>query len=378
MVAIATSFADSFRKKLDEVLYEIGEEVQLSESRYNEVDGRYHAVGTLLESDSSPFRRERPAIYPQGSMALGTTVKPVSGPHDLDFVMELSRDYQQVNPMGLLLELYRFLKEHGTYGPMTSLKNRCVRIEYANDFYMDILPACRNGNAGNGCIKVPDRKVQGWKDSNPLGYAREFYKRCRYYLVEGRVIAKAEPIPAQQAAADKYVLQLVVQLIKRWRDLYYERSGVAPISVVLTTLTATHYHGETSVSEALSNVLVGIEAAIEAAEASGQRIVVLNPSNTAEDLSERWDAGDGSYEAFAEGLRDFRQSWSSLVEKGGDISTGLVDLFGEPVKAVFVKQARRLQEARRAGQLRVTSAGTITGAVTASREIRPNTFYGAE
>ena len=84
MVAIATSLLIASAKVLDEVLYEIGEEVQLSESRYDEADGRYHAVGALFKSGSSPFRHERPAVYPQGSMALGTTVKPVSGPHDLD------------------------------------------------------------------------------------------------------------------------------------------------------------------------------------------------------------------------------------------------------------------------------------------------------
>src|ERR1035437_2611928 len=102
MVAIATSFAETFCGRLDEVLYDVCEELQLSESRYDEATRRYHAVGAFLESESSPFRSERPSIYSQGSMRLGTTVKPVTGPHDLDFVMELSRDYRQVNPMGLL------------------------------------------------------------------------------------------------------------------------------------------------------------------------------------------------------------------------------------------------------------------------------------
>jgi hypothetical protein len=379
MVAIAASFADTFSGRVDEVLYDVCEELQLSESRYKEAEKRYGAVGAVLESPGSPFRLERPAIYAQGSMALGTTVKPVVGPHDLDFVVELSRNYTQVNPMGLLLELYRFLKEHGVYGSMTTLKNRCVRIEYANEFYMDILPACRNGDAGDGRVKVPDRKVQGWKDSNPSGYTRGFYDACRYHLLEGRVMAKAEPIPTQRAASEKYVLQLAVQLVKRWRDLHYTgREDVAPISVVLTALAATLYRGEGSVSQALSNVLAGIVAAIQHAESLGKRLVVLNPSNTAEDLSERWEEPDGSYQAFTEGVRHFERRWRSLLAGGGDVSVGLLELFGEPVKAAVIKQARRLQEDRRAGKLAVTSGGTITGAATGSRLIRPNTFYGEE
>jgi len=34
-----------------------------------------------------PFPIPRPRIFPQGSMALGTTCKPVEGPHDLEFVL---------------------------------------------------------------------------------------------------------------------------------------------------------------------------------------------------------------------------------------------------------------------------------------------------
>jgi hypothetical protein len=111
-------------------------------------------------------------------MALGTTVKPTEGPHDLDLVLELSLLYQQVDPMRLIQELYSFLRNHGVYGPMTCLKNRCVRVEHANEFYMDVLPACRNGDAGGTCIKVPDRSLESWIDSDPLGYVRWFEERA--------------------------------------------------------------------------------------------------------------------------------------------------------------------------------------------------------
>jgi hypothetical protein len=112
--------------------------------------------------------------------------------------------------------------------------------------------------------------------------------------------------------------------------------------------------------------------------ALGQRLVVLNPSNTAEELSERWNANDGSYQAFVTGILDFERAWSSLSAKRGEISWDLVELFGEPVKPAFTRQAHRLQEVRSAGQLGVTRAGAITGASGAAHIIRPNTFYGEE
>ena len=37
-----------------------------------------------------------------------------------------------------------YIKSSDRYKEMTEKKNRCVRITYADNFYMDILPACRN------------------------------------------------------------------------------------------------------------------------------------------------------------------------------------------------------------------------------------------
>jgi hypothetical protein len=98
----------------------------------------------------------------------------------------------------------------------------------------------------------------------------------------------------------------------------------------------------------------------------------------AEDLSERWDNNDGSYRVFTAGIREFERRWKSLCEKGGDVSNELLALFGEPVKAAFIKQARRMQEARRNSKLGVTSTGTITAASSAAHIVRQNTFYGED
>jgi hypothetical protein len=282
--------------------------------------------------------------------------------------------------MGLIRTLYEFLHHHHIYGPMTSLKNRCVRIEYADEFFMDVLPACRNFDLGGNCIKIPDCTVKGWCDSNPLGYIEWFKERTRILLVE-RLFEKAAPIPAQQAVGEKQTLQLVVQLIKRWRDLYYAEGDpkLSPISIVLTTVAAHAYRGQPSVSAALTSVLSGILNLIEASHSAGERhLRVLNPSNLAEDLSERWDSNQAAYEAFEEGVRDFQLRWSGLIARGGNVNADLQTLFGEPVTTALKKRAKKLQESRVAGQLGVTSSGIITSAAAAVTPVRPNTFYGKE
>jgi hypothetical protein len=258
---------------------------------------------------------------------------------------------------------------------MVELKNRCVRIVYANEFYMDILPACQDHAAGGTCLQVPDRQVKSWKASNPIGYANWF--KWQAELGPRLLLEKAMPVPAQQRTEDKRPLQLVVQLMKRWRDIYYAGADGAPISIVLTTLAAEYYKGEQSISEALLLILRRIVTAIADAEQQGTRLVVCNPSNVAEDLSERWNGDRKAYELFTSGIRNFCDEWERLITEGGNANGELDRLFGETIQQIRVKKAQRLQEARKAGMLGVTSAGRITTATASVMALRPNTFHGA-
>src|SRR5258708_1030382 len=201
-VTSAVSLSQSFTAGLDEMLLGVCEDLQLTPARYDLAVARYGTLNRLLESEGSPFRYFHPEIYPQGSMALGTTVRAIEAPHDFDFVLQLSRDHDGIDPMAVIKALYGFLRQHGTYGPMTSLKNRCVRIEYADEFYMDVLPACRNHALGGTCLKVPDRAVRDWTDSNPLGYVKWFKEKSKILKIDS-VLDRAAPIPEQQAVAEK-------------------------------------------------------------------------------------------------------------------------------------------------------------------------------
>ncbi|MGP0019425.1 MAG: nucleotidyltransferase [Candidatus Sulfotelmatobacter sp.] len=380
VAAPAFSASNEFSADLDDLLFQICEELQITSARYDLAVARYGTLNTLLESSESPFRHFRPEIYPQGSMALGTTVAPIKGPHDLDFVLQLSRDYSTVDPMALIRTLYDFLRGNGIYRAMTTLKNRCVRIEYADEFYMDVLPACLNVAAGRGCIKVPDRALKGWSDSNPKGYIEEFEKKSKMIFV-GRMLDKAAPVPDRQAVAEKKPLQLVVQLSKRWRDLYYANLDpkLAPISIVLTSIAAETYRGGRSVSQALTSMLGGVVDLIDLSRRRGeQHLHLYNPSNRAEDLTERWDSNPAAYDAFESGIRDFWRRWSRLMAGHANPYSELAQLFGEPVTAVLKKRAQGVQKSRGGQSLGVTGTGRIAPAAAAAVPIKRNTFYGTE
>jgi hypothetical protein len=376
-----SSFLETRQSQLDDLLARICEELQLSPIRYDEAVARYEAVCRWLDAEGSSVAQYEPTIYPQGSMRIGTTVKPLGREeHDLDFVCEFQVHASQMeSPLDLLKHVVQRLREHKVYRELLEVKNRCVRLNYANEFHMDILPACPDPKSGRDCIVVPDRESKAWKPSNPRGYADWFEDRCALTLVleaSTRMFAKdsAEPIPAQEASHEKATLKHVVQLLKRWRDIYYQdRCDEAPISMVLTTLAARSYRGHSSVSEAMSSILDGIEGAVNAAMPG--RIYVLNPANQAEDLSERWD-DPANYAAFVEGMADLCSGWKQLIaasemQKSTSILEGLV---GEPTREAVKKQARALQAARTATTLRTASAGAIS--TTVGTPIRPNTFHG--
>lgn len=382
MAAPALFFTDDPHSQMDDLLWRICDELQLSPARYQQAVERYEAVCHWLEANGSAVASFRPSLYPQGSMRIGTTVKPIGhDEHDLDFVCEVKAPSTTFSsPLQLLQLIEARLREHNAYASIIEVKNRCVRLNYANEFHMDILPACPDTNSGGGCLVVPDRQSRWWKPSNPKGYADWFEQRCelatQVYMAErARILAKAEPVPAQESAAQKATLKRTVQLLKRWRDVRCEkRPNVAPISMVLTTLAAYTYEGQLSVSESMSCILAKI---VGLTEFSKPRIYVLNPANRQEDLSERWE-DPVEYAAFVMGIRELNGLWAKAIATAGvqNVGMALETLFGEPVRVAVRKQASHLQELRAKSALRVRPTGVITAVPAVGIAMRSNTFHG--
>jgi Second Messenger Oligonucleotide or Dinucleotide Synthetase domain len=382
VAAPAPFFTDEPQSQIDDLLWRVCDEFQISPTRYQQAVDRYGAVCQWLEAQGSTVASFKPSMYPQGSMRIGTTVKPIGREeHDLDFVCEFRVPASVFeSPLQLLKLIESRLRQHKLYAPILEVKNRCVRLNYANEFHMDILPACPDGLLGNNCLVVPDRESRWWRPSNPKGYAEWFEHRCELVLEmlmdeRRRLLAKAEPIPEQEATAEKATLKRAVQLIKRWRDVRYEKTPeIAPISMVITTLAAHLYEGESSVSKAISGILDGIVALIDI---SKPRVVVLNPANGQEDLSERWN-DPAKYAAFVTGVRILHAQWSKAIAMTGipNVARTLESLLGAAVTVAVRKQAQHIQDLRGKSALRASPTGVITAAPAVGIAMRPSTFHG--
>jgi len=371
---MATTASAIAFNSFDEMLEAICEKLQLSSSEYRLAEERYSGIGGYLDQHDR-LAAFRPEIYPQGSVALGTTVKPKARQeHDVDLVCELEIEAVRVrNPVSILDLVQESIVQNGIYRPLVERKNRCIRLNYVGKFHLDILPAVRDRAAGGTCVLVPDCKAASWKPSNPKGYTSWFKSRCSFVP---ELLARAAALPRPESVEEKPQLKLAVQLGKRARDVQFAGSDSAPRSIILTTLFAIHYAGEQSTFDAVCNIVSRILSSIP----SSGCLVVLNPTNPKEDFSESWD-DPNRYVAFIKFIRDFNSNLQSLKDARGihSVKAILQGLFGEEVaKTVVEDQIARLGEARRNSTLAITGAGTLTRLVpNQGVQVPKHTYHGS-
>lgn len=370
---------------LDRLLEQIAATLQLTPTQFERAETAYGAVTEWLAADGSALAVYRPGLYPQGSAALRTNNRPIGrNDHDVDVVCQLL--VTGWDAMRVYEAIHRRLAEHGTYRTMLERKDRCVRLNYEREFHLDIIPAESAPRPdlrwGNLAVRIPDRALAGWTASNPAGYVRWFHEQAETARL-AKAAREAVPLPRPVTPGDANVLALVVQLIKRYRDLRFaEPAGahLAPRSVVLTTLAAMRYDGEQRTSVALHQVVTGMAAAVRAAWPG--RVVVPNPTNPDEKFCDKFTSA--SYAAFVDFVLRLEADVTAVVAPSASglltLKPQLDTLFGdEPVRKAFIEYADRV--ARAAGEGRVRdSAGaglTVVGAATDPGRVVPgHRFFG--
>jgi hypothetical protein len=247
----------SANAQLDELLDLVVVALQLTRTQHQSAEEKYKAVGTWLSEEGSAIRHLSPRIYSQGSLRAGTTVKPLRHQEfDLDLVCELEAS-SSVLPSEAYELLWSRMHSNLRYRPILERMPRCIRLNYANDFHLDIVPAVPDPDGASATsILIPDRAKQAWLPSDPKGYAQWFEDQTVPVRRKHALDSSVEPLQLPQAAHEKASLKLAVQLLKRWRDIAFaKRAEVPPSSIVLTTLAGLAYRREEHVTDALAGIL---------------------------------------------------------------------------------------------------------------------------
>ena len=369
-------------------------ELELTPTQYGDATKSYEAVAAVLQKIDPQLS---PSIFPQGSMRLGTTVRPIHEDRfDLDVVCWLNVSGKHHTPDQVFNVVWDALGQSAVHSQMRSKMNRCIRLEYAPErkFYLDVTPAVPDW-AQTDSLYVPDRERKQWCSSHPIGFCDSWFKKAAEILptiIRHELFANArslefvlaknayvEPMP-EYGEFEKTPLQRIVQMLKRDRDEYFQDDAAhRPSSILLTTITTQSYSSLVSqpVGDLLEFVVKVVEKLPEFILAAGvpgsRKFYVMNPVNAQENFAENWS--EEHYKRFrvwhgreTAALQKLQQSKG----RGADVMLkSLSESFGnERVIRAAKALGADTSALHEAGKLRVAS-GTVGAVGTAI----PKTIY---
>ena len=315
--------------------------IGLKKGRRDRIRSALSNLAAFSESDD-PISAIKVGLFSQGSFAIGTAVIPIKEGEEFDadavVVLDLSSwPVERQQPPDVIRWFANRLRNNPSVGDKVREKNRCVRIDYAGDFHLDVVPACGNTS---GPILVPTKEDVGWRPSDPRGYAAWIKD------MDGRAGGK---------------LCRATKMLKHWRNLKMGRDA-APKSIILTTLLGYrvydgHALGYASDAQALVELMEALDRHLSAYAATP---VVLNPSLLSEDLAESW--ADDPFRIFKEKFGRATQSAREAFDED-DKHTSIVmwqDLFGDAWFPTDLDGAAGMAEAASVGKVYVKPTGEVT------------------
>lgn len=365
---------------IDGILLNVCAALQLPPEKYTLADERYQTISRIIGKDAA-FSSKRINVYPQGSFRHKTTVKPLAREeYDLDFVVELPQN-SLMTPKELYDHIARILSNDGIHNDMVEKKNRCIRINYKNDFHMDIMPA-KLVDQQSGEIIVPDKTLGHWyHHSNPIKYAEWFESKARETItaeIQKRHFAemKTEPIEEQEVVTRLEPLRRAVQLIKRYRDIYCEKHNVVAVrSIIISTLMGNISSAYTNTYEIMKDFCKYICDLNRASK--GKPFEIKNPV-VDEVLTEKWSEDVSIYDGFINMVHALADDLVRLqnMKINSEANKLLKEMFGERiVNAAIIDYSKPIGVARTQGTLAVGASGTLNTKSTGT-PVKKNTFYG--
>ncbi|MEO6783796.1 MAG: nucleotidyltransferase [Bradyrhizobium sp.] len=369
------NYTDKFLREIanyspqDVMLADIAIRIQLSPTDYQTAIDHYHAIHEWIEREDSPLYGLVQEFYAQGGFSIGATVArhATNDEFDIDVMAQLA--YRtDVDPEYVLATLDDAIRaEKGSrYHDKADRKTRCSTVYYIG-MHLDVTPTVRltGRNEKTGLIfhsKPEDASEPKHSlHANPHGFAQWFnaqtppdqtfgaffekrsldYDRGRLMLLEKK--ADATPVPEQAPAYRKARAVIALQLIKRWRNLAYDKRHKKlrlPPSVLLAYYVATHANQTNTLADELTHQVDSMIAVLKAAERGGKTVQAFNPVCREDELTDRWPCDLREQRVFIDELTDFA---AKLERLRGDISLPetlkiLEDLFGEKPAQTVVKE----------------------------------------
>ena len=399
----------------DILLADVAIRVQLSRTDYNKAVARYQSVNDCIERDGSPLKDRVELFYPQGSMAIGATIasKLRTDEFDIDVVaqLDLPSDVLPQTALDMLYEAIRG-KPGSRYHGMVQRRTRCVTINYGEGMHLDVTPALlilgtperqswifhhrpeTPHEPGFRLIANPYGFAEWFKNHTPPddAFADIFEQRARRYE-DDHVLEKAdaESVPPQEPPFRKSKAVIMLQLLKRWRNVQYDsRQGRRPPSIMIAKFVADAANHTDRLSEELLLQSKNMLSVFRRAHDRRCLVHVVNPVCEEDVLTDRWPETLQAQALFIHDLEHLVLKVEQLVAGRDleDMQSIMVSLFGEaPAKdAVRAFNERTGGEIGRGGtrhdprngRLVVPATVASVTAPSVTRSTPRHNFYGTE
>jgi hypothetical protein len=366
------------------LLSKIAESLDISDSEFEDAEKKYHAIGAWLGEGNSPLAQYSPQIYPQGSFLLGTITKPLgdNSDYDIDLVFELTIHKTETSQKNLKRLVGSRLREHEVYKRLLDAEGRrCWTLQYSETarLHLDILPSIPDNefagvlrnqgvipNLANTNIAITDNTLPNYEDvcsdwprSNPKGFAAWFQQQMltqftkQQKKIQKSFKADVENIPEYRI---KTSLQRCVQLLKRHRDIMFEKDqDNKPASIIFTTLAAYAYGNEDDITDAMVHIIEEMPQFIT--KRNGQTWVG-NPVDPSENFADRWRDSQTREPRFMQWLIQLRKDIGKLTEyRNIDESIAILSAsFGEKLSKAAVDEYKKLGTSMNDGSISVAAS----------------------
>ena len=242
----------------------LSDEVNLNQSRLDRLNTSVRAVREFLSQNLDSYRK----VERQGSYALRTIIKPVKDGQEYDADILLYLKYERViEPKDYINELYDCLRENRVYKDKVRRRTRCVVLDYAGDFHLDIVPCVTKDD---GKQYICNNKTNEFEQTDGTGYRDWFNDKNG--VTHGN-------------------LKRVTRLLKYVRD---HKGNFTAKSILLTTLIGNTVRDEDendgdhfkSLPDALKTVSNRINDFLQRNPAIPS---IANPVLPEEDFTRHWD-----------------------------------------------------------------------------------------
>lgn len=367
------------KDNINKIYNEIAEELNISDSAFEKANNSYHALGEYLSNKITDYKV---IIIPQGSMNLGTIIKPINDSDDYDLDAICIVDCNLNNSKALKDLIGKALKENQTYSKKLKEGKRCWTIEYSDSaqFHMDILPAMPNRGGNNKSIIITNNNngIYQFKTSNPEEYA-EWFKKKQKKEYDELIKRYSSEIKDLTFFKKRTTLQKTIQILKRHRDIKYanlsdEEKENKPISIIITTIVAEMYTGNETIYDLILKFVNDYTKYIEID--SNGNYVIKNPVNDKENFADKWNLYPERKVAFFKWIEELKYDLitndfmlcNDLIDKANKLKT----IFGDSIiENMMINKNSSIQKK----YIKNDGVASLTNEST-NIEVKDHTFYG--